>query len=362
MYKIRCRNEFSFPLSVDSFASRFNELKKNDGRKKILYLKNEFDNSTFRYRCYNFKQSLEFSNKYCIVYFNSDEIRKIFSNLDNVSLVVLQRASFNIDILNLVNYARKHKICVVYDMDDLFYNVDHAISYIGHIGRRYDLDNVHLYIGYAMAHGLMAEKCDYFISTTKFLKNELENDYEKNGFVIPNFLNNEQIKESEFIINNRKEESDKFVIGYFSGSDSHRNDFRIIDNAILYLMEKYDNIYLKIVGFMELDNRFNQYKDNGRLIFKELVPYQELQYEIGEVDLNVVPLSENRFNKAKSELKFFEAGIVKVPSCVSVNNVYDDIISDFENGVLCAACEWKNKIEKLYLDRDLLKKIGENAY
>ena len=362
MYIVKCKKKFLMPLEVDSFASRYEELLKNDNRKKILYIKNEFDNSTFRYRCYNFKQALEFSDKYLIVYFSSDEIKKIINEIDNVSLVVLQRATFNIDILNFVNYAHQKKLRVVYDMDDMLYNVDNAINYINHIGREYDLTNVYLYFGIASAYGALAEKCDYYITTTEFLKKNLENDYGKKGFVIPNFLNNEQINESKYILKNREFNNDKFVIGYFSGSDSHRNDFLVAENAILQLMNEYDDIYLKIVGFMQLDNRFDKFKKDGRIIMKKLVPYQQLQYEIGEVDLNIVPLADVEFNKAKSELKYFEAAIVNVPSCVSSGNIYDSFISNFENGVLCDVDNWKSYIEKLYLDRDLLKKIASNAY
>ena len=362
MYSVKCKKKFSMPLEVDSFASRYEELLKNDGRKKVLYIKNEFDNSTFRYRCYNFKQALELSDKYLIVYFLSDEIKKIINEIDNVSLVVLQRATFNIDILNFINYVHQKKIHVVYDMDDMLYNIENAINYINHIGREYDLTNVYLYFGIASAYGVLAEKCDYYITTTEFLKKNLENDYGKKGFVIPNFLNNEQIIESEYILKNREFNNDKFIIGYFSGSDSHRNDFRVIENAILQLMNEYDDIYLKIVGFMQLDKRFDEFKKKGRVIMKDLVPYQKLQYEIGEVDLNVVPLADVEFNKAKSELKYFEAAIVKVPSCVSKGNIYDSFIDDFQNGVLCDIDNWKNCIEKLYLDRDLLKKIASNAY
>ena len=42
----------------------------------------------------------------------------------------------------------------------------------------------------------------------------------------------------------------------------------------------------------------------------KFVPYQELQYKIGSVDLNVIPLQKHEFNNCKSELKYFEASIV----------------------------------------------------
>ena len=39
MYKIKCEKEFDFPLEIPSFAERYNDLIKDDSRKKIVYVK-----------------------------------------------------------------------------------------------------------------------------------------------------------------------------------------------------------------------------------------------------------------------------------------------------------------------------------
>ena len=362
MYRIKCEKEFDFPLEVASFAERYNALIQEDNKKKIVYIKNEFDNSTFRYRCYNITQTLANSNKYCITYFNGNEIKKIIDNLEKVSMIIFQRASFNIEIINLITYARKNNICIVYDIDDLFYKAEHATNYINHLGYEYDEDTVRLYLGIVSSYNLVAKECDYYIATTEYLKNRIITDFKKPCFLIKNFLNKEQIAESEYILKNREYDQDKFIIGYFSGSGSHNNDFITIEQEIHDLMNKYNNIYLKIVGFMKLGSLYDQFKKDGRVIMKQLVPYQELQYEIGEVDINVVPLAESEFSKAKSELKFFEAGLLKIPSCVSENNVFNEFIDNYKNGILCKEGTWKSNIERIYLDKKLLKEIGENAY
>ena len=117
-----------------------------------------------------------------------------------------------------------------------------------------------------------------------------------------------------------------------------------------------------IVGFFELEGDLKVLQNMGRVIFRKFVPYQELQYEIGMVDVNVVPLTIDTFNEAKSELKFFEAGIVKVPSCVAPTKLYKQIVKDGVNGFVCEDGEWFEKIEKLYLDKQLRKDIAEAAY
>ena len=56
----------------------------------------------------------------------------------------------------------------------------------------------------------------------------------------------EQEKVSEKIIELKKGSysNEKFLIGYFSGSPSHKRDLEIAESALLKLMNKYDDIYV----------------------------------------------------------------------------------------------------------------------
>jgi glycosyltransferase involved in cell wall biosynthesis len=127
-------------------------------------------------------------------------------------------------------------------------------------------------------------------------------------------------------------------------------------------MEKYDDIYIVVVGYMNLSPALKKYQEKGRVIFHKFVSFQELQYEIGRVDVNIAPLSNNEFNEAKSELKFFEAGIVEVPSCVSATKIYKSVVTDGVDGFVCEEYEWFSKLERLYLDKELRKNMARAAY
>ncbi len=362
MYKIECKKEFQMPLQVLSYAERFKILVEKNKKKKIIYIKNEFDNSTFRYRCYNFKEALETSKDFEISYFLCSEIPKIIQHIDKINIIVFQRTNWTIEVENLIYIAKIKNKPIVYDMDDLLYKIDHVPYYINHIGVGFTKETIPLYLSIASQYELVAKKCDFYITTTEFLKNNLTNDFHKPTFVIPNFLNNEQITESKEILKKRTLDKSKFIIGYFSGSYSHKHDFHTVENELIQLLDKYENIYLKIVGFMPLEGKLNDYLKQGRVIFKELVPYPQLQYEIGSVDVNIIPLVNNSFNQAKSELKFFEAGIVKVPSCITKTDLYTSFIEDNKNGIFCEEGQWFNAIEKLYFDETLRKNIGNAAF
>lgn len=362
MYKIECKKEFQMPLQVLSYAERYNCLTKKNKKKKVIYIKNEFDNSTFRYRCYNFKEALINSKEFDISYFMCSETPKIIEYVDKMDIIIFQRTSWTIEVENLIYMAKLKKKPLVYDMDDLLYKIDYVPSFINHIGVGFTKETIPLYFSIASQYELVAKKCNYYITTTDFLKQKIENDFHKPTYVIPNFLNNEQIVESKEIMKKRKEDKTKFTIGYFSGSPSHKHDFHIVENDLILLLDKYENIYLKIVGFMPLEGKLKDYLNQGRVIFKELVPYPELQYEIGRVDVNIIPLVKNSFNQAKSELKYFEAGILKVPSCITKTDLYTSFVKDNKNGIFCEEGQWFNALEKLYLNPNLKEEIGESAY
>lgn len=362
MYRIECEKNFSIALSTLSFGDRVEILFHDNGRKKVAYFKEMFDNSTFRYRCTNFGQALENSKKYEITYFLVSEIPAIKQYLNRISIVVLQRTQWFPEIDNLIYLAHRGNIPVVFDMDDRYYKPEHAIEYISHIGIHSASNSVSSHFGSTVSYYMAAKNCDAFITTTPALKRELEGDFSKPTYVIPNFMNNEQLEESEYVIQNRVADTGRFVLGYFSGSPSHHTDFLSIGKELSYLLNKHGNMDLVIVGFMDMDAELKKLARKNRVRFRPFVPYEQLQYEIGSVDVNLIPLVPNEFNEAKSELKFFEAGAVKVPSCATPTAVYRSIIRNGENGFLCEYGDWIDSIEKLYSDEALRKDIAQNAY
>ena len=90
MYKIECQKKFSFEMDTMPFEERCPRLF-TKGKKKVAYFKNEFDNSTFRYRCINFCQAMEDSDEFVVTYFLCKEIPRILEYIDNIDIVILQR-------------------------------------------------------------------------------------------------------------------------------------------------------------------------------------------------------------------------------------------------------------------------------
>ena len=289
MYKLKCEKDFDIQLNIPEFSTRYYNLV-NSNKKNIIYIKDVFDNSTFRYRTYNVMEAMQNNSKYSVNCFLVKELYSIYDLIDKISLVILQRAKWSFELETFIEIIRKKNIKIIYDMDDLIYHTKYVPKYLNSISDYKDF-TIDSFFALAKRYELVAESCDGFIVTTNDLKNHLQADFDKPVWVLSNFLNQEQEMESQKIVQlkeKQKNNNDLFVIGYFSGSNSHQRDLEIVESAIIKLMEKYDNIYLKIVGYMNLSEKFENLKKSGRIIIDKFVPYQELQYKIGEVDLNII--------------------------------------------------------------------------
>ena len=361
MYLIKCDKEFDMQLYIPEFSVRYHDII-NSNKKNIIYVKDVFDNSTFRYRTYNVMEAMDGSDKYHVTCFLIKELYSIYNLLDKIELVILQRAKWSFELESFIRVLRQKNIRIIYDMDDLIYHTKYVPKYLNSIGdyREFAIDS---FFALAKRYELIASICDGFIVTTKALERHIKCDFNKPVWILPNFLNREQEEESQKIVDMKKKnyDRDKFIIGYFSGSNSHQRDLEIVESAIMRLMEKYDNIYLKVVGYMNLSENFEKLKKKGRIVFDKFVPYQELQYKIGEVDINIIPLQKHEFNECKSELKYFEASIVDTISIACNNEVYSNIIEDGKDGFLCGEMDWYEKLEYVYLNYNKLSMIKNNA-
>lgn len=361
MYKIKCREEFNMQLDIPEFSIRYYRII-NSQKKNVIYIKDVFDNSTFRYRTYNVIEAMENNDKYYVTCFLIKELYSIYNILDKISLVILQRAKWSFELESFIRVLKKNKIKIIYDMDDLIYHTKYVPKYLNSVGdyREFAIDS---FFALAKRYELIASVSDGFIVTTQALSRHIEQDFNKPVWVLSNFLNREQEEESHKIIELKKANcySNHFVIGYFSGSNSHQRDLEIVESAIIRLMNEFDDIYLKIVGFMSLSDNLEKLKKQGRIIFEKFVPYQELQYKVGSVDVNIIPLQKHEFNECKSELKYFEAGIVGTVSVATDNEVYRAVIEDDVDGYLCSEMDWYEKLKYIYLNRDKLNHVRENA-
>lgn len=343
------KKEFnSYPWDI-SYAERLDLFLKNKKKKVVVYIAEKGDAGTFRYRVYNMCQALEGSDDWNGVYFFEHELELLEKHISKIDVLVISRLAWSLGLDAFLSLVKKHDIPVVFDVDDLVYDIGKIPLLLktlqAHIG-----DAVYA-AGNVFRLNYVARLSDVLLVTNDFLKHEISDYFQKKDVhVIPNFLNREQIEVSEYLLQQKNDAHQKkpFVIGYFSGSKSHENDFALVAPYLDALMQKYDDIEIKVVGFMKFPRVLQKYLDNGRAHHDGFVDFLTLQKKIASVDVGIVPLVDTVFANCKSELKFFEASIVGTPTCASPRFVFEENIEDAKTGYLCEGDSWFSSIEKIY--------------
>ena len=157
--------------------------------------------------------------------------------------------------------------------------------------------------------------------------------------VLP-YLPDNQITDKNQLENKRKvleahKNSDGIIrVGYFSGSITHNDDIDMILPVLKKVMAKYDNVYLYFAGELDIPDELSEYKDRIRAF--DFVDWQDLPKRIAEVDINIAPLCDTLFNAAKSENKWVEAALVKVPTIASRVGAMEKMIDNMNTGILCS--------------------------
>jgi glycosyltransferase involved in cell wall biosynthesis len=199
-------------------------------------------------------------------------------------------------------------------------------------------------------------------TTTNFLAEKLK-EKNKKVFIVKNKLSKKDLAWANNILKNQKPKKDQeVIIGYFSGTISHNKDFATITKPLTNILEKYQQVKLFIAGPLDLEDEFTR-KFRNKIINSAYVPRKEHFKNIASVDINIAPLEiNNPFCESKSELKFFEAGILKVPTIATATQTFKETIIDGEDGFIAKnEKEWESKLKELIKNENLRKKMGEKA-
>ena len=153
----------------------------------------------------------------------------------------------------------------------------------------------------------------------------------------------------------------EFRIGFISGTPTHNRDFALAAEAISSIMEKYPQVSLMVVGWLDLPESFSRFEN--RVVRRPYMDYLELLKFSGIMYAIIVPLEyTTAFCNAKSELKYFEQALVGVPVIASPTVPYQACITDGVNGLLAADTrQWAVALERLIGDRSFRDRLATNA-
>lgn len=271
---------------------------------------------------------------------------------------VVYRCPITPDIEKFIKLAKENNKMTFYDIDDLVFDLKYTkkIKFLDTLSK----DERDLYDNGVVRMGKTLELCEYGIASTSRLQKEMSKHL-KEVVINRNVASESMIAYSESALKLDNKEKDKVVIGYFSGTITHNDDFKLIMPSIINIMKKYPHVYLKIAGLLDLPEEMEDVRN--QVITTPFVSWEKLPELIHSTDINIAPLEDSIFNEAKSENKWTEASLVKVPTIASNVGAFKEVIKNNVTGFLCNdEKEWFTCLEKLINDPSLREEIGENAY
>lgn len=282
---------------------------------------------------------------------------------DRFKIFIFQKTIFSKPVAKLIEKIKEQKKEIIFETDDLVFDpqfikqADFFQEMNALEKKQYETG-----VGSEILKDPYVRDC---VTTTSFLKAMLEK-YGKKVFVSKNKLSNFDVNLANEIIRKKQEgnpkPSDSVIrIGYFSGTASHDQDFESIKNALLYVLEKFPQVQIHLFGPLKISDDFERFRD--RIRKHPFAPWASHLKNIASVDINLAPLRVGEpFCESKSELKFIEAGIVGVPTVAAASQTFREAIEDGVDGYVAKNSEeWTAKLEKLILNGDLRRQMGEIA-
>lgn len=348
------REKTDYPVEIlENIVQKFKDVPRNQYILIIDGVENIIPQCT-RYRVLNKAEQLR-KNGFAVKVVNASEFS--LAQAQYASHIIIYRAPWSAQLQLLCDLAREGHKPVYFDIDDLVFDTLYTdqLSYTQGLSEK-EKGN---YDAGVKNYGKMLAACDGAITSTNQLKEELLK-YKNSVLLNRNLASSELIAVSSQFLKEDFGTDDRIKIGYFSGSISHNENFELIKPAIKEVLDHYSSVELHIVGHLDIPQDMKQYTQ--RIVVHEYVDWKALPQLISQVDINLAPLVDSVFNRAKSEIKWIEAALVKVPTIASHIGSFEDMMIDGQTGLLAKDSEWKEKLESLILSADLRRELAENAY
>lgn len=349
------RNAVIVLNEISKFVINKLKLKENIlPKKKVIYIA-EYISFSSRYRLEHLQEEMLYMGVTGELW-ETENLPKN-RNWDDVDAVVIYRSRDMEPLSSLIKEVKAHNIPILYDTDDYIFEYDEIKNLPFMSGEKYkDFDK------YSLAMYKCMEKVDAFITSTENMKVAIQRNFkDKPVYVNRNVASAKMVVLSLLAQETCKYHKDKVVLGYFSGSDTHSRDFELISDVLLSIMKKKENVYLKIVGCLELPESFAGFEE--RIIRENFMDWYELPLSIAECDINLMPLENTFFHRCKSENKWMEAALVRVPTVGSFNDELNFATENGKNVFLCHdKMEWEEKLLYLIDNKKAREDMAENAY
>jgi glycosyltransferase involved in cell wall biosynthesis len=285
--------------------------------------------------------------------------RELHKKIERSSVVFLHRAIYDHQITWLEREIHRKNGFLIQDIDDLLFEPE-AYKYINSfdfsdpIRASLYQEEMHLY-----RRSLLL--CDAVTSSTEYLADRARL-LGKNVRIHRNAFSLEMLALSVKAYQKRQPADNRIVMGYASGTATHDQDLALIKPALISTLRRFPTVELWLVGPVNAGPDWGGVEHRIRRI--DLVPWRDLPGIISRFDVNLAPLRiDNPFSQSKSEIKYMEAALVRVPTVASPTDAFKIAIKSTATGILASnIAEWENALEKLITQPALRHHVGETAF
>ena len=322
-------------------------------RVRVLY---RGEGDAYRYRCLHLKEQLTLLGLSCHVQeFRPGEGLRIVS----CDLLVMHRMPLDRFLRREVRRLQQSGTVVLFDTDDLVFDVGEALSFSKLIGDPW-LKRA-LYEEDLKGMSLMLQAADGAIVATEALAAHAR-QWGKRAWVHRNAFSLEMLSAAEAAFRGRRHRGKSVVIGYAAGTPTHERDFAVVEPILREILERHENTEVRLIGNVTGSEAWGG--ASRRVSRVPFTSWQQLPSVLADLDVNLAPVELGRpFCEAKSEIKYVEAALVRVATVASSTGAFSYAIRDGHNGFIAKTqAEWRDALERLVVDPDLRTRVGRNAY
>lgn len=278
--------------------------------------------------------------------------------VERFKVIVFHRVLYTESVAKYLARAKELKRVVLFETDDLVYDPKY-LHLMDYYTKMNGLEKK-LYENGVGGEFLLDPYVQHCTTTTTFLQRKLV-ERGKKVFLVKNKMSEEDVVWAEDVRGKKHADDGTIHIAYLSGTPSHNKDFATITGALSRILQEFPQVRLVLAGPLDTEDALQEFKN--QIIRVPFQPRKEFFATVASADINVAPLElGNDFCESKSELKFFEAGLLGVPTVAVANETYRGAITDGVNGFVAATeNEWYEKLSTLITDKQLRIRMAEQA-
>lgn len=280
------------------------------------------------------------------------------SYADQFSVFIFHRVLYTPSVAKLIGRIKDLGKEIIFETDDLVYDPEFLV-HMDYFNQMNALERK-LY-EHGVGGEILADPSVRVCTTSTTYLAERLRERGKQVFLVKNKVSEEDVVTAETILKDVAKDPTLVRIGYLSGTPSHNKDFATITEALVVLLGKYPQMRLVLVGPLDAEDALNVFE--SQITRVPFAPRKEYFGTVATLDITLAPLEiGNPFCESKSELKWFEAGLVAVPTVASATGTFKEAITDGVDGYIASTTEeWVEKLSKIIENVNFRKQMGDRA-